>query len=128
MTATVEPPGDAPGGIDWPAIPAAAWRRGIGVPCPDVGHPRVGGPMVDDGEWAGVPIGGLGTGSIGRTFRGDAARWHLEVGQHRFEPVAADAFSLYVARPDGARATVLSALRPAALPSWGRDLPVGGGT
>ena len=34
MTATAEAAGDAPGGIDWPAIPAAAWRRGIGVPCP----------------------------------------------------------------------------------------------
>ena len=43
--------------------------------------PRVDLPIIDDGEWAGVPIGGLGTGSIGRTFRGDAARWHLEVGQ-----------------------------------------------
>ncbi len=61
-----------------------------------VGHPRVHTPMLDDGEWAGVPIGGLGTGSIGRTFRGDAARWHLEVGQHRFEPVAADGFALFV--------------------------------
>ncbi|MBA2381273.1 MAG: hypothetical protein H0V73_04105, partial [Chloroflexi bacterium] len=40
--------------------------------------------MIDDGEWAGVPIGGLGTGSIGRTFRGDFGRWHLEVGKHRF--------------------------------------------
>ena len=33
---------------------------------------------------------GLGTGSIGRTHRGDFARWHLEVGTHRHEPVAAD--------------------------------------
>ena len=69
--------------------------------------------MIDDGECAGVPIGGLGTGSIGRTFRGDAARWHLEVGRHRFEPVAADGFAVFVGRPDGSsRATVLSALRP----------------
>jgi non-lysosomal glucosylceramidase len=91
--------------------------------------------MVDDGEWAGVPIGGLGTGSIGRTFRGDAARWHLEVGRHRFEPVAADGFSLYVGPaaagngPDGGgSATVLSALRPVELSDWGWTLPVSGGT
>jgi len=116
---------------NWPIIPEVAWRRGIGVPCPDVGHPRVHLPMLDDGEWAGVPIGGLGTGSIGRTFRGDAARWHLDVGHHRFEPVAADGFALFVGRPDGStRATVLSALRPpdGTLESWGWDLPVGGGT
>jgi non-lysosomal glucosylceramidase len=87
--------------------------------------------MIDDGEWAGIPMGGLGTGSIGRTFRGDAARWHLEVGRHRFEPVAADGFSLFVGRPDGTSwATVLSALRPpdGALPAWGWDLPIGAGT
>ena len=84
--------------------------------------------MIDDGEFAGVPIGGLGTGSIGRTYRGDAARWHLEVGRHRLEPVAADGFSIFVGGPDGDAATVLSALRPTDLPAWGWDLPVGGGT
>jgi non-lysosomal glucosylceramidase len=83
--------------------------------------------MVDDGEWAGVPIGGLGTGSIGRTFRGDAARWHLEVGHHRFEPVAADGFAVFVGGPAGSATTVLSALRPAVLPDWGWTLPAGGG-
>jgi non-lysosomal glucosylceramidase len=115
----------------WPAIPEVAWRRGIGVPCESVGRPRVSGPMIDDGEWAGIPIGGMGTGSIGRTFRGDAARWHLDIGRHRFEPVPADGFALYVGRPDGtSRATVLSALRPpdGVLPAWGWDMPVGGGT
>jgi non-lysosomal glucosylceramidase len=86
--------------------------------------------MMDDGEWAGIPIGGLGTGSIGRTFRGDAARWHLDVGRHRFEPVAADGFALFVGRPDGTtRATVLGVRPPTDdLPGWGWDLPIGGGT
>jgi len=138
VTATIRPPDDEAvpeSSIDWPAIPRQAWRRGIGVPCPDVGHPRVHLPMVDDGEWAGVPIGGLGTGSIGRTYRGDVARWHLEVGRHRFEPVAADGFALYVGPTPSAagatvegRAVVLSALRPTELPAWGWDLPVDGGT
>ena len=137
MTATVKPANDGVA-VDWPTIPRQAWRRGIGVSCPDVGHPRVDQPMVDDGEWAGVPIGGLGTGSMGRTFRGDAARWHLEVGQHRFEPVAADGFAVYVGPAVGGegqiaaggagRATVLSALRPTELPAWGWDLPIDGGT
>src|SRR5262249_14273952 len=112
----------------WPAIPSAAWRRGIGVPCDGVGHPPVDQPILDDGEFSGVPIGGLGTGSIGRTYRGDAARWHLEVGRHRHEPVAADGFAVFVGEPDGSRATVLSTLRPAELPDWGWTLPVGGGT
>ena len=115
----------------WPAIPDVAWRRAIGLPCPDVGRPRVHTAMIDDGEWAGIPMGGLGTGSIGRTFRGDTARWHLDIGRHRFEPVAADGFALFVGRPDGSsRATVLSAHRPPpdVLPDWGWDLPIGAGT
>lgn len=124
MTAPAEPEAAE---VDWPRIPTVAWQRGIGVPCETAGRPRVPG-ILDDGEFAGVPIGGLGTGSIGRTYRGDAARWHLEVGRHRHEPVAADAFSLFVSGPDGGRATVLSALRPDDLPAWDWTLPVGGGT
>lgn len=115
---------------DWPRIPEIAWRRPIGLPCPDVGHPRVSVPMVDDGEWAGVPLGGLGAGSIGPTFRGDVARWHLEVGRHRFEPVPGCSFSLAVIDPStgGAReAVVLSTLRPGTLSGWGWHLPVGAG-
>jgi non-lysosomal glucosylceramidase len=116
--------------IDWPVIPEVTWRRPIGEPCIDVGRPRVNVPMIDDGEWAGIPIGGLGSGSIGRTFRGDFARWHLDVGHHRFEPVVADGFSLFVGRADGStQATVLGVRPPGdGLESWGWGLPVGGGT
>jgi non-lysosomal glucosylceramidase len=85
--------------------------------------------MIDDGPWGGVPIGGLGTGSIGRTHRGDAARWHLEVGRHAFGSVSADAFSIYVGRPgERGQATVLSTLRPTDLPNWGWTLPECSGT
>jgi non-lysosomal glucosylceramidase len=117
-------------GPEAPRIPAVAWRRGIGVPCADVGHPRVDGPMIDDGEWAGVPIGGLGTGSIGRTFRGDFARWHLEVGTHAFRPSPVDGFTIHVGAADGepARTTWLSALRPAGLPASIAALAPGQGT
>ncbi|HET9519822.1 MAG TPA: non-lysosomal glucosylceramidase [Candidatus Limnocylindrales bacterium] len=114
---------------DRPRIPGVAWRWPMGRPCPDVGHPHVTTPMIDDGPWNGVPIGGLGTGSIGRTHRGDAARWHLEVGKHAFGPVPADGFAIYVGPPGTAgRATVLSTLRPDALPAWGWTLPEGAGT
>jgi len=86
--------------------------------------------MVDDGEWAGVPIGGLGTGSIGRTFRGDFARWHLEVGTHRFRPSPVDGFAIHVGGTDGeaARTTLLSGLRPADLPAHVASLSPGLGT
>ena len=73
----------------------------------------------------------MGAGSIGRTQRGDFARWHLDVGTHRFESIAASQFSLFVAGAGGAQrgaAHVLSTIRPEGLPSWGFDLPTGAGT
>ena len=83
--------------------------------------------MIDDGVWAGVPLGGLGTGSIGPTFRGDVARWHLEVGRHAFRPVVADGFSVFVEGPAGRRATRLSAYAGDELRDW-PGLAVGAGT
>jgi non-lysosomal glucosylceramidase len=86
--------------------------------------------MIDDGEWAGVPIGGLGTGSIGRTYRGDFARWHLEVGSHAFRPSPVDGFTIHVGAADGeaARTTHLAALRPDDLPPPIDALAPGQGT
>jgi non-lysosomal glucosylceramidase len=111
-----------------------AWRRGIGVPYegPERARQDVNGQLIDDGPWGGVPLGGLGAGSIGRTHRGDFARWHLDVGRHRFETIPADQFSVFVARGgegDGAgSAHVLSTIRPDTLRSWNWDLPEGAGT
>jgi non-lysosomal glucosylceramidase len=70
----------------------------------------------------------MGSGSIGRTHRGDFARWHLDVGRHRFETVAADQFSVYVARGGASSAHVLSTIRPQTLRSWNWDLPPDCGT
>jgi len=79
-----------------------------------------------------VPLGGLGAGSIGRTHRGDFARWHLDVGRHRFETIPADQFSVFVAKGGAAgeatSAHVLSTIRPETLQSWNWDLPEGAGT
>ncbi len=111
------------------AIPAVAWSRPMGLPAERRSRPRVPG-LIDDGEWAGVPMGGLGTGSIGRSFRGDVSRWHLEVGRHAFAPIAADSFSVFVGRADGTgEAHVLAGgWRPWELAGWGFDLPVGAGS
>lgn len=40
-------------------------------------------PLVDDGAGRGLPLGGLGTGSIGRDFDGGFARRHLVPGAYR---------------------------------------------
>jgi non-lysosomal glucosylceramidase len=109
-------------------LPAIAWRRGIGVPPEVVGRARQGPPIIDDGPWAGVPIGGMGGGSIGRTYRGDFRRWHLTIGSHRAQTVADDAFSVFVGGRAGTAARVLTALGPDSDRSWGEEMPVGGGT
>jgi non-lysosomal glucosylceramidase len=109
-------------------IPAAAWTRPIGLPYDDPGHPYVLYPMIDDGAWGGVPLGGLGAGSIGRTHGGDFARWHLDLGTHRFETIAANQFSVFVAQGEDTQAHVLSASRPSILRDWNWDFPAGAGT
>jgi non-lysosomal glucosylceramidase len=112
-------------------IPRQAWSHPLGVGCPDVGQPldRNDAP-IDDGPWAGVPLGGLGAGSIGRTQRGDFARWHLRIGRHVFRPVPACQFSLFVGDAGGhSQAHVLSTLRPDTGPTaWNWDMPEGAGT
>ena len=111
------------------AIPAAAWRRRIGEPLDLSVRPRVDTPMIDDGPNGGVPIGGLGAGSIGRTCDGDFSRWHLKIGTHRFAPIPACQFSVFVGSPTGERsARVMSVTRPEADDSWGSYLPSGVGT
>src|SRR4051812_15465173 len=78
-------------------VPEAAWRRIIGQPAEHPAHNKVNLPYNgDDGPWQGAPLGGLGAGSIGRTYRGDFARWHLAPGENRYGQVWADAFSVRV--------------------------------
>ncbi|EWM29848.1 beta- gba2 type family protein [Nannochloropsis gaditana] len=50
------------------------------------------------GPYAGVPLGGLGGGCIGRGFRGEFRRWNLNPGKYRHKVVAANQFSVRVLR------------------------------
>ncbi|GAB5034529.1 non-lysosomal glucosylceramidase [Nannochloropsis oceanica] len=82
-----------------------AWRMGQYV-----SEERKGGrdPIFDlnglmlqppsPGPYAGVPLGGLGGGCIGRGFRGDFRRWNLSPGKYQHGTVAADQFSVRVSR------------------------------
>jgi non-lysosomal glucosylceramidase len=107
-------------------IPSVAWSRAIGLGYEPEPRPRVRTPMIDDGPWAGVPIGGIGSGSIGRTQRGDFARRHLRIGEHEFRPGGVDGFAVWWDDGGGPRATTLRTI--AGPPGWGPPLPVGAGT
>ncbi|MFX1482053.1 MAG: non-lysosomal glucosylceramidase [Promethearchaeota archaeon] len=59
------------------------------LPCPPT-------RPIDDGYNQGIPIGGLGCGSIGRGYKGDFARWHLRTGAHEYYPSLPNQFHLRV--------------------------------
>jgi non-lysosomal glucosylceramidase len=62
----------------------------------------------------GVPLGGMGGGSIGRGFRGEFNRWQLSPGVCEESPVLANQFSVFVTREKdgGAKKKISSVLAP----------------
>ncbi len=78
------------------------------------------------GAYQGVPLGGIGAGSIGRGWRGDFRRWQVRPGIYQQRVVWADQFALFVQRPGGpARAQVLFPGHPddGTLSAWQWDMP-----
>uniref|UniRef100_A0A251T9P5 Non-lysosomal glucosylceramidase n=3 Tax=Helianthus annuus TaxID=4232 RepID=A0A251T9P5_HELAN len=64
----------------------------------------------------GVPLGGIGAGSIGRTFQGEFLRWQLFPKICEDKPVVANQFSVFISRPDGKKySTVLCPPNPEVL-------------
>ncbi|CAA7396531.1 unnamed protein product [Spirodela intermedia] len=55
----------------------------------------------------GVPLGGIGAGSIGRSYKGHFQRWQLFPGVREEEPVLADQFSVFVSRPNGKKSSTV---------------------
>ncbi|XP_074574090.1 uncharacterized protein LOC141830587 isoform X2 [Curcuma longa] len=56
-----------------------------------------------------VPLGGIGSGSIGRSYKGDFQRWQLFPGLCEDQAVLANQFSAFISRSDGKKySTVLS--------------------
>lgn len=110
-------------------IPDAAWTRPIGLPVEQPPQPHPIHPQIDDGPYQGAPLGGIGAGTIGRTYRGDFARWHLDIGRHRYEPLPANMFSLFMQQGGKRVAQALWTERPKTfLSAWQWDYPVGAGT
>lgn len=110
-------------------IPEAAWSRPIGLPVKHPPKSSASYPMIDDGPYQGAPLGGIGAGTMGRTFRGDFARWHLDIGRHRYESIPADMFSVYMEQSGKKIAQALWTEKPKTfLNSWRWKYPVGAGT
>ncbi len=79
----------------------------------------------------GIPLGGLGGGTVTRGFRGDFNRWQLQPGITRFDNVQADQFSLFAQRPgESAQTQVLNPRQPNSsfLDAWQWGLPAEKGT
>ncbi|CAL1363890.1 unnamed protein product [Linum trigynum] len=61
----------------------------------------------------GLPLGGLGTGSIGRSYKGEFQHFKLLPLVHEEKPVLANQFSAFVSRPDGKKfSSVLCSSKP----------------
>src|SRR5246127_1407074 len=105
-------------------IPQAAWKRAIGQPLEKPGGRKPALPasgMIDDGYWQGAPVGGFGSGTFSRTYRGDFSRWHIKSGVHKYQTVWTNQFAMYQ-KSEGSDsvAQVLTAAHPEGgmLSSW----------
>ncbi|XP_042394104.1 non-lysosomal glucosylceramidase-like [Zingiber officinale] len=59
----------------------------------------------------GVPLGGMGSGSISRGFRGEFKHWQIIPGSCETSPIMADQFSIFISR-DGGNKKYSSVLAP----------------
>jgi non-lysosomal glucosylceramidase len=93
------------------------WRRLIGARHPDPFTAKPDQQLTDDGPVQGVPLGGLGTGSIGRDHDGGFSRWHLAPGRYRYRPSPGSWLGVELAGggPPVALVTPGSETRPAGL-------------
>jgi non-lysosomal glucosylceramidase len=114
-------------------IPKAAWKRPIGAPLANPGtkKPALDAAHIDNSYWQGAPVGGFGSGTFSRTYRGDFARWHMKAGVHKYQTEWANQFAMYQ-KSEGENegvAKVLTAAHPDNnnLKSWSWDYPAGAG-
>ncbi len=103
-------------------IPEAAWTRAFDAP-QDLGQrPKIAG-QHDGGCRQGVPLGGFGTGGIGRDWTGAFRRWTLKTGSLKHFTEAVNGFACFQGTADGeGRARVLRPREPEdgdALSAWG---------
>ncbi|XP_020575799.1 non-lysosomal glucosylceramidase-like [Phalaenopsis equestris] len=69
----------------------------------------------------GVPLGGIGAGSIGRSYKGYFQHWQLFPEICEESPVLANQFSVFISRPGGKRYSTVLSPRSAQIPSGSRN-------
>lgn len=82
-----------------PNIPPQAWTWPM-TGEPDVVTKPVFPGLSDGGHWQGLPLGGFGTGGIGRNYRGSFGRWTLKAGALKHFCHPANMFAVRVAAGD----------------------------
>ncbi|PKA53377.1 hypothetical protein AXF42_Ash012318 [Apostasia shenzhenica] len=79
----------------------------------------------------GVPLGGIGAGSIGRSYKGYFQNWQLFPEMCEEKPILANQFSIFISRPNGERFSSVLSPRSTQVPrgsmnpgieSWDWDL------
>ena len=82
-------------------IPEAVWSIGIGEPVSSPGvleiepSGNVAWHFTEESHMKGAPVGGFGSGSIGRSYDGAFRQWHLDIGRHLYQVIEADQFSVF---------------------------------
>ncbi|MGE4488851.1 MAG: GH116 family glycosyl hydrolase [Kiritimatiellales bacterium] len=78
-----------------PYIPRQAWSIGLDQVPDVVARPEKPG-LRDCGPYQGAPLGGFGTGGIGRNYRGSFGRWTIKSGAMKEFCLPANMFSVRV--------------------------------
>lgn len=89
-----------------PTIPECTWSRPLGLGWQKPYTVRYDSNL-DDGPWHGMPLGGVGAGCMGRSSRGDFNLWHIDGGEHVFQPIPACQFSVFERGAGAAQAYAL---------------------
>ena len=80
--------------IELPNIPQEAWQCEIGKIW-DKPYTVRYASNLDDGANHGMPLGGFGSGCIGRGVNGEFNLWHIDGGNHIFKALSACQFSVF---------------------------------
>lgn len=102
-------------------LPKYSFKKKIGEPFEAPGKCKVTGsegglPNIDDGYLQGIPLGGLGAGTLSQNYSGDFSTWQLEPGKHEYQVEHSCQFGIY----ENGEAFILNGNKPSdgSLSKW----------